>query len=248
MNQKIPYRQLPLYAAMLGAQVQETPCQQQQAGGRRYKFAGSAIALLTGYSGESPTQAITGATKANPCVIAVASHGRSIGDVIEIAGVLGMTELNGTSYIISAVPDSGHLALYNTDSSAFGTYSSGGYIQGALFSNWCELTSYDRTGGASPEIDATSLCSTANEYEVGLPDSGSSKIGFNFAPQTTIQQAVAAFDVSKALMAVVIQLPNSGGKRVQLGFIQQTSESASKGGLWTGSITIRNTGPYLDFT
>ncbi len=218
------------------------------AGGRRYKFQGSTIAVLTAYQGESPSVAISAATKANPCVLTVGSgHGRVAGDVIEITGVVGMVELNNTSFIVSAV-DSTHITLYNTDSSGYTTYASGGAVQGALFSNFCELTSYDRTGGSSPQIDATSLCSTANEYEVGLPDSGTTKIGYNFAPQTAIQLAIAAFDTSKELMAVRIELPNSGGKRVQLGFIQQTSESVSKGGLWTGNITIQNTGPYFDFT
>lgn len=33
---------------------------------------------------------------------------------------------------------------------------------------------------------------------------------------------------------------------VQLGFVQQTSESASNGGLWTGSMTVRNTGQRID--
>lgn len=244
----IPYRQLPLMAALLGTAVQATPAQLQQAGGHRYKFQGSSIAVLTSYQGESPTKAITAATNTNPATITVTSHGRSLGDVIEIASVGGMTELNGTSYIISAVPDANTLTLLNTDATGYGTYTSGGYIQAGLFSNFCELTAYDRTGATSPTIPATTICSTAEEYEVGLRGSGTTKLSYNFAPQTTIQLAVAAFDASKALTAVKILLPNSGGGRVQLGFVQQLSEKSAVGGLWTADVAFLNTGPFFDFT
>ncbi len=78
--------------------------------------------------------------------------------------------------------------------------------------------------------------------------SGTTKLSYNFAPQTTIQLAMAAFDASKDTTAVRILLPNSGGARVQLGFVQQLSEKASVGTLWTADVTYLNTGPFLDYT
>ena len=56
-----------------------------------------------------------------------------------------------------------------------------------------------------------------------------------------------AFYRSGEKMAVKVTLPNNGGVMVQLGFIQQTSEQASVGGLWTGSLTMRCTGQRQDF-
>lgn len=217
------------------------------AGGRRYKFQGSTIAVLVSYESESPTIAITGATNANPCVITVPSGSVSKGDVFSIASVGGMTELNSTSYIASAV-SGGSVTLYGINATGYGTYTSGGYIQRGTFSNFCELTGYDRTGATSPTIAATTICSDSEEYEVGLRGSGTTKIDYNFAPQTTIQLAMTAFDASKALTAVKIALPNSGGARVQLGFVQQLAEKASVGTLWTASVTFLNTGAYLDYT
>ena len=41
---------------------------------------------------------ISGATRANPCVVTANSHGYSNGDEIYIASVVGMTELNGKYY------------------------------------------------------------------------------------------------------------------------------------------------------
>ena len=43
---------------------------------------------------------ITGATKANPCVVTVSSHGYSNGDEVFIASIVGMTELNGRYFKI----------------------------------------------------------------------------------------------------------------------------------------------------
>ncbi len=123
---------------------------------------------------------------------------------------------------------------------------SGGKADVGAFSNFCELTGYNRAGGSSPEIDAESLCSTAKEYEIGLPDFGTTKLDFNFAPRTAIQVALDAFYRSGEKMAVKVVLPKNGGEMVQLGFVQQTSEQVGKGGLWTGSMTLRNTGPRYD--
>ena len=78
---------------------------------------------------------ITGATQANPVVIASSSHGYSNGDEIYLDGVEGMTELNGRNYIVS--------------SSETDTYS----LQD-LFGNDVDSTSYSAytTGGLTDEI------------------------------------------------------------------------------------------------
>lgn len=218
------------------------------AGGRRYKFQGSTIAVLTDFGADSPSHTITGITRAVPAVVTSANHGLEDGDVIKINNVLGMTEANGV-WIVNVLTSSTY-QLVDSDSSAWGVYTSGGNVEVGSFSNFCELTGYNRTGGTSPEIAATSLCSTAQEFEIGLPDFGTTQLDFNFAPQTAIQIAIADFysgDNSGNTMAVKVVLPNSGGTRIQLGFIQQTSEQAAANGLWTGSMTIRNTGPSADF-
>jgi Ubiquitin-activating enzyme E1 FCCH domain len=215
------------------------------AGGKRFKFTGSTIAVLTGFDANSPSLNITGITNANPAVVSVANHGLADGDVVKIANVAGMTEVNNEAYIVNVLT-SGTFQLADTNSTGWGAYTSGGKMDEGSFSNFCELTGYNRSGGSSPEIDADSLCSVAKEYEIGLPDYGTTQIDFNFAPRTAIQTAVQAFYTSGEKLAVKVVLPNSGGEMVQLGFVQQTSEQVGKGGLWTGSMTIRNTGPRFD--
>ncbi len=74
---------------------------------------------------------ITGATRADPCVITSASHSFVTGDWVKISGVVGMTELNGFTFEVGAtttntfeiktVPD-----IVDLDSTSYTTYVSGG--------------------------------------------------------------------------------------------------------------------------
>lgn len=213
--------------------------------GKKYKFQGSTVAVLTGYVGGSPLLDITGITKADPAVVSVANHGLTDGDVVYISEVLGMTEVNSDLYIVNVLT-SGTFELVGVDSTGYGTYTSGGKINEGTLSNFCELTNYNRQGGTSPQIPATTICSTAQENEVGLPDFGTTQFDFNFAPRTTIQAAIEAAYRAGTKIAVHVTLPNAGGEMVQLGTVQQTSEQAGVGTLWTGSITILNTGERYD--
>lgn len=215
------------------------------AGGKRFKFQGSQVALVVDYSAESPSKTITAITNADPAVVSVASHGLSDGDVVKLSNVDGMTEVDNEVYIVNVLT-SGTFELVDIDSTDYGVYSgSAGRMDKADFSNFCELSNYNRQGGSKSEIDATSLCSTAKEYELGLPDFGQTQMDFFYAPQTAIQTAMRSFDASGDKIAVKVTLPRSGGIRTLLGFVQQLSESAGVDGIWTASMTIRNTGaPY----
>jgi len=211
-----------------------------------YKFHGSQIQVLVGFTADSPVTAITAITNANPAVVTDTGHPLVDGDVVEITGVVGMTEVNSGRYVVEVI-DANSFSLLGVDSTGYGTYTSGGTYEIGDFSNFCDLTNYNRTGGTSPEIQTTALCSVAQEYLLGLPDFGTTAIDFNFAPATAIQQAIQAAYVSGDLIAVKVTLPDSGGTMVQMGFVQQTSESAGVGGIWTGSMTVRNTGNREDF-
>jgi hypothetical protein len=66
---------------------------------------------------------ITGATAANPCVLTCSST-LGVGQLVTISGVVGMTQLNGNTYVITAV--SSTTIKIGVDSTAFTAYSSGG--------------------------------------------------------------------------------------------------------------------------
>ena len=73
---------------------------------------------------------ITGITAASPGVVTIASHGFASGDEIFISDVVGMTELNGNSYLVVYI-GANTFSLTDRDgnainTSAFTAYSSGG--------------------------------------------------------------------------------------------------------------------------
>lgn len=216
--------------------------------GLRYKWQGSVISFLTGYQADTTTdKAITAITKANPAVVTSTAHGLASGDAVRIMHVVGMTEVNTNVYIVNVLT-ANTFQLLGVDSSAYGAYVSDGLIEVGTFSNFCELTNYNRQGGSSPEIDATTVCSVATEYEIGLPNFGTTAIDFNFAPITSsVQAALHALHATGDITAIKVTLPKSGGTFVQKGFVQQENETAGNNGIWKASATIRNTDTRYDF-
>lgn len=74
---------------------------------------------------------ITAVTKANPCVVTAVAHGYTDGDLVDIADVVGMTQLNGNRYMVDALTaDTFSLKDPRTsvaiNSTAYTTYVSGG--------------------------------------------------------------------------------------------------------------------------
>lgn len=87
------------------------------------------------------TKNITNATQANPCQITTnTTHGLTDGQVVQIASVSGMTELNGNSYTATVV-DSTNFTI-GVDSTGYGAYTSGGTVDSYAFT----LDSTDATG------------------------------------------------------------------------------------------------------
>lgn len=77
---------------------------------------------------------ITAASKASPCSITATSHGLMTSGTAEVVikDVLGMTELNDTEF--TATYSSANAVTLGIDSSAYTTYTSGGYISKRKFS------------------------------------------------------------------------------------------------------------------
>ena len=73
---------------------------------------------------------ITAATKANPCVVTLSASTFSAGDWVYIAGVGGMTQLNGRTCVLGSPTGSNYpledVFGNNIDSTAFTTFTSGG--------------------------------------------------------------------------------------------------------------------------
>lgn len=210
--------------------------------GKRFKFK-RAISMMTGFSATDIT--ITAISQANPAVVTATAHGLTDGDVVQLSEIVGMTELNGGTYVVNST-GANAFELVGVDSSGYTAYASAGVANEGVFSMWCELVDYNRQGGSSPEIPASTQCSTAQEFEIGLPDYGTTQIQYNFAPRTAIQLALKTAYDDATLTAVKISLPSAGGEMTQLGYIQQMSEQGATNGLWTANLTMRNTGARYD--
>jgi hypothetical protein len=76
--------------------------------------------ITTGYN-----KTVTHITTANPGVVTTSTaHGFSTGDIIELSGVVGMTEVNGQSYTITVITND--TFFIDVDTFAFTPYTSGG--------------------------------------------------------------------------------------------------------------------------
>lgn len=79
-----------------------------------------------------PAVSIIGATQANPCVISVVGTPFANGDWVFISGALGMTQLNGKTYIVAGA-GAGSFSLQDlngnpVDSTAYGAYAGLGEV------------------------------------------------------------------------------------------------------------------------
>jgi hypothetical protein len=97
------------------------------------------------------SQAITGATAANPVVITSNNHGLQTGGKARITGVVGMTEINNLTFTVTRV-DANTYSLDGIDGTGYTAYSSGGtwtgYIGGANLDNATALVDLTATTGS----------------------------------------------------------------------------------------------------
>jgi hypothetical protein len=70
--------------------------------------------------------AISGITKATAPVMSITAHGLVVGQVFYVAGVAGMTEVNGLTLQVKTVTNANTIVVYGVDTTDFGTYTSGG--------------------------------------------------------------------------------------------------------------------------
>lgn len=206
--------------------------------GKRFKFNGSMLQVSTGVAA---TKSITGITADDPAVITAVAHGLALGDVARVATVVGMTEINGQLVVVDN-PATDDFEAANINAEGYTPYTSGGTLAPLVYSNFCELTGANQQDGTADELDATTICSTAKEFEQGLGDSGTMTLDYNFAPNTPVQAAMRAAKLSGDEVAIRITMPKDGGTIVLIGTVQQTSFQGANGALWTGSATIRLTG------
>lgn len=206
--------------------------------GKRFKFNGSTLQVSVG---TGTAKAITGITNDDPALIASAGHGLVLGAIARISAVVGMTEINDQLVIVDN-PDVDDFEAANINAEAYAAYTSGGTVTPLTMSNFCELTGANQQDGSADDIEATTICSTAKEFEQGLGDAGTLTLDYNFAPNTGVQKALRDAKKSGEEVAIRLTLPKQGGSVIMIGHVQQTSFQGSNGGLWTGSASLKLSG------
>jgi len=211
--------------------------------GKRYKFNGSTFGVQTGFGAQ---KTITAISQADPAVVAIAAHGYALGTVGEISSVQGMTEINDSLYVVDN-PNSGDFELAKTDTTGYTAFVTGspanGIFKPVTFSSFCELTGANQQDAAANQIEVSTICSTAKEFEQGLSDSGSLTLDYNYAGLETVQAALEAAKESGDEVAFKITFPGNGGYLIMIGTVQQTGVQGQVNGVWTASCTIKLSGP-----
>jgi hypothetical protein len=219
--------------------------------GKRYKFNGSIFQVETA---RATSKKVTAITVANPAVFTATTHGLAIGDTVYLDVEDGMPELAAGEYVVKTVPSANTFTLYNgstrsVDSSAYAAFDAGSPSDNAVskvtYTNFCELTGYNQQGGQADTIDATTICSTAKEFETGLADTGTLTLDYNAAPQQPVQLAIEAAGESGESLAFRLVFPRSGGTVIMFGSVQSTSLSGSNGDLHKANATIKLSGPVV---
>lgn len=134
------------------------------------------------------TKAITSATKANPVVLTISSHGYANGTVLQVTGIAGMTELNSKVGVVTSL-SANSVSLKGIDSTNYTTYTSGGTATPNTFTVG-NVRTFSLGGASKSQVDVTNLASTAKEYIGGLGDSGTASLEFDYKASDSGQQAL----------------------------------------------------------
>lgn len=109
--------------------------------------------VCTGITCVATSKTITGASKANPCVITIAGHGYTTGQVVMITSVGGMTQLNDKLYTITVI-NTDTFSLNGVNSSAYSDFTSGGSATtGTFYAAKTATKMRDFTSGNSAATD-----------------------------------------------------------------------------------------------
>lgn len=207
--------------------------------GQSVKFYGTTFKAVTGYV---TGVAVTGITNAKPAVVTSAAHGLVDNDIVKMAGVVGMTDVNGKHYVVNVLSVDTY-ELINTDTTNYDLYTSGGTGAKATLSATCQMTGSTHGSGSTTEITTETNCGISKSF--GSPDDGQATFNFNYAPAAFIE-ALEDSRRNVTETAVVTTLPSDAGIMVDIGVVITVGRDGSAGGVWTGTATMTRTQERID--
>jgi hypothetical protein len=194
------------------------------------------------------TAPITAITAANPPVF-TAANTFGDGDVVEIADVQGMVEINGAVGVATSVTPTG-FSLEGVDATGFGAYTSGGVATGigtGNFDDVCEARNFTGFDGQASEIDVTTMCSEAMEFRPGLQDFGAFNFTMNYVPSDPAQKTMQAAKADGTILWWRLVLPEddtgeSMGVWLFQAFVRQMTLSGGVNAALESNVVLRITG------
>lgn len=190
------------------------------------------------------TTAITAISKASKAVATVGTHTFVKGDVLKIAAVVGMTEINGLKGIVETTTAT-TVTFANIDSTSFTTYTSGGTAGLLQFFETCQHKSYSGFDGQASEIDTTTLCSTAKEKSLGLQDFGGMSADLHYVEDDAFQ-IEAKVAKREGLPRWFKLVKKNGYIKVFEGFVRSLSDSGAVDGTNAGTLAVTITGEVYE--
>jgi hypothetical protein len=183
---------------------------------------------------------ITAISKAAACVV-TATHDYAVGDIIKLDSIVGMTELNGRAFVVSAISTTVSFTLGGVDSTNYTTYASGGTAVKQTMAVLGNIKDFNIDPDQANEIDVTNLASTRKEYLLGLAGSWAMTCAMDMDTTDTGQTELnkAQNDGLSRVFTVTLA---SAKVFAGVGFVKSFSAAGSADSVVGGSLHVRGTG------
>lgn len=166
---------------------------------------GSKLEINTSTAG---AKTLTAITQANPAVFTSTAHGLGKGDVVSLAAIVGMTQLNGFTGVVQYVT-ANTFVLQGVDSTGFSAYTSGGTATPVAWTQIANIKDFSGQDGSGAIIDVSNLQSTGKEKLIGLLDEGQFSLNLDLDPADNGQNALLSARTSQAKKQFRLTLPSA---------------------------------------
>jgi hypothetical protein len=187
------------------------------------------------------TKTVTAISKANPCVV-TATHDYTVGDIVVISGVVGMTQLNGRAFVVSAISTTVSFTLGGVDSTNYTTYVSGGSAIEQTMTAIGNIKDFNIQPDASTEIDITNLASTRKEFILGLAGSWVMTCAMDTDTTDTGQTELVKAQNDGLSRTFTVTLGTSGKVFAGVGYVKDFGAAGSADAVVGGTLSVRGTG------
>lgn len=202
---------------------------------------GTLCQIATGTGG---AKNITAATQDNPIKVTSTAHGLVPGDVVSVAAVVGMTQLNGNSYVIQYVTTN-TVTFANTNSVGYTAYTSGGTMTPVTYATLGNIRSFSGLDGQNSEIDTSNFQSTGKEFLLGLYDGGQMTYELDIDNADAAQQSARTAQQASTKKNFRVILPSGTTPTISFaGFVKKFSMQGGVDAPVRGQIVIRISGGY----